>query len=1042
MADSFDFLGATVGDKGEKSCPLCAEEMDLTDQQLKPCKCGYEICVWCWNHIMDMAEKEETDGRCPACRTPYDKEKIVGMAANCERLVAEIKMERKKSQKAKTKTSEGRKHLSSVRVIQRNLVYIVGLPLNLADEDLLQHKEYFGQYGKVLKVSISRTSAGTIQQFAESSCSAYITYSKEEEAIRCIQSVYGFILEGRPLRACFGTTKYCHAWLRNVPCTNPDCLYLHEIGSEEDSFTKDEIFSAYTRVKQITGAANIMQRRSGSVLPPPADDYCSYSCSGTGKPPVKSGANVQSLATSRGSPPNSSSGRSGVLPATASWGTCASNCQSSDGSLVCSNGPSKHRPDLAGAAGPSIALSTTVVGTSCGSSLVSDVGKRLMLPEEGHLRQHTNKMESSENVKHHYGENARTNVSEISAISLGARASMTSAGWLPSSAETAENNRDIKMPRNGSHYADRQSDICDVGKETNASTDGKVQKLCSDMPSMTTDKRLDGEHPDIIHPNGLHLDNFMSSGAQGLQRQDSEKLQAHLASLVVSKAATPVDGTSASRDARDWQSDIVMPMLNVSSGMLDKFDHQSSDAIVDNQTSLPNSSLSLHFLNNFSSLLQHADAVNDDANPAIVNRKAGESLATNVSTASVVSNGYLENSVSGTSSLDYISILSNGGKENVAGRFFSEVSIVDSSPCLDMESSIISNILSLDLDSLDDPLTSPQNLVKLLGEPDKQHGSLKLPSPWKAQNSNQSRFSFARQDEPRNQLFDVEPSFSNTVPTSMNNSFSHTFFENREPYLQRLGNGIGFYQGNVELSDDISSSNSIFSAIKPSGSRAQISAPPGFFVPSRPPPPGFSSQDRNDQYFDLKTDNYSLETSSLARNRYQASPTGNTSVAGDIEFMDPAILAVGKGRLNSGGINKSGLDMQRIFPSQAPSENDTNLQLLIQQSLTPHQNLRYTEVMDSFSPLNNAYGFSSRHMEQTQACNPSTLTRFSLHSRNAVMSNGHWDDWNELKAGNDSGIAEILRNDRLGFNKLYSGFEDSKFQMPSSANLSYRTFGM
>ena len=31
------------------------------------------------------------------------------------------------------------------------------------------------------------------------------------------------------------------------PCTNPDCLYLHEVGSQEDSFTKDEIISAYTR---------------------------------------------------------------------------------------------------------------------------------------------------------------------------------------------------------------------------------------------------------------------------------------------------------------------------------------------------------------------------------------------------------------------------------------------------------------------------------------------------------------------------------------------------------------------------------------------------------------------------------------------------------------------------------------------------------------------------------------------------------------------------------------------------------------------------
>lgn len=31
-----------MSDEGE-TCPLCAEEMDLTDQQLKPCKCGYEV---------------------------------------------------------------------------------------------------------------------------------------------------------------------------------------------------------------------------------------------------------------------------------------------------------------------------------------------------------------------------------------------------------------------------------------------------------------------------------------------------------------------------------------------------------------------------------------------------------------------------------------------------------------------------------------------------------------------------------------------------------------------------------------------------------------------------------------------------------------------------------------------------------------------------------------------------------------------------------------------------------------------------------------
>lgn len=42
-----------MADKGGKSCPICTEEMDLTDQQLKPCKCGYEVqsCLFTYIRI-------------------------------------------------------------------------------------------------------------------------------------------------------------------------------------------------------------------------------------------------------------------------------------------------------------------------------------------------------------------------------------------------------------------------------------------------------------------------------------------------------------------------------------------------------------------------------------------------------------------------------------------------------------------------------------------------------------------------------------------------------------------------------------------------------------------------------------------------------------------------------------------------------------------------------------------------------------------------------------------------------------------------------
>lgn len=182
-----------------------------------------------------------------------------------------------------------------------------------------------------------------------------------------------------------------------------------------------------------------------------------------------------------------------------------------------------------------------------------------------------------------------------------------------------------------------------------------------------------------------------------------------------------------------------------------------------------------------------------------------------------------------------------------------------------------------------------------------------------------------------------------------------------------------------------------------------------------------------------------VHSSSLLRNSYQAPATGGIGGAGDIEFMDPAILAVGKGSLQ-GGFNNSGLDMRSKFSQQlGPYENEARFQLLMQRSLSPHQNLRY-DVGDSFSSLNDSYGVSSRLMDQSQVNNMSPYAQLSLQqSRNSHVSNGHWDGWNEVQGGSNAGMAELLRTERLGFNKFYSGYEDSKYRMGDLYN---RTFGM
>ncbi|KAL9268918.1 General negative regulator of transcription subunit 4-like protein, partial [Drosera capensis] len=48
------------------SCPICCEDLDITDSIFLPCLCGFRLCLFCHKRIL------EDDGRCPGCRKPYD----------------------------------------------------------------------------------------------------------------------------------------------------------------------------------------------------------------------------------------------------------------------------------------------------------------------------------------------------------------------------------------------------------------------------------------------------------------------------------------------------------------------------------------------------------------------------------------------------------------------------------------------------------------------------------------------------------------------------------------------------------------------------------------------------------------------------------------------------------------------------------------------------------------------------------------------------------------------------------------------------------
>ncbi|XP_028775987.1 uncharacterized protein LOC114732801 isoform X2 [Neltuma alba] len=895
-----------MGDKGEKSCPICTEEMDLTDQQLKPCKCGYEICVWCWHYIMEMAEKNGTEGRCPACRTPYDKERIVAMSANCQRLVAEMNLkEKKKMQKLKPKASDGRKHLSDVRVIQRNLVYIIGLPLNLADEDLLQRKEYFGRYGKVLKVSISRTATGVVQHSANNSCCVYITYSKEAEAVRCIQSVHCFMLDGKSLRACFGTTKYCHAWLRNLACSNRDCLYLHDYGSQEDSFTKDELVLAFarSRIQQIIGATNNLHRRSGNVLPPPADDprHMLPAAKPAAKISLDKMENQVKVSCS-----SSGTGNNTSLPAVTSWvmrvsGTLPphagtqDSCNSLNRKVEASNDPQTIVTGVSNAERSTLNTRTSdgVIFEAPSNALLesSDFDQR----DEGNMQTHESYVTKAGGLEKLPVDGMSNHETSVAVTGDGLDVvSRASRGFVEFSRSC-----DLNMDQAFRHNSNRD-----------------VQGLCSGLSSLNICSHVE----DTYCTPGSGNIHFTSNSTDSFGRQR----------LMEENRYSAEQATWPAR----WEQIIVDDLLN-----LDCEQPKCSEGF--------------------------------------------NNLSSGVSSPGLPLN--LEQSNHQVWKQDKVGHHSQPGKPS---DYYDNGTGFDDKASPDMaESSIISNILSLEMDAWED------SLVKLLGESDEQCTSSKAPVLWKVQDKNQSRFSFARQDEFLNEASDFGHSFS-TAGHAPSEYFSPGGFMANEDNL--TGKGSHVLPSSSHGDSHVGSQSFISSTC--SVSNAHSSTPPGFSASSRIPP-GFSCG--------RVEKNYNASVRQL-QGQYVPS-SGNVGRIRDVEVSDPAILEFSEGKLAE-KLNNSTLDMRQSFLSQFyPDEDDARLKLLMQQS----QNLRFSQyVGDRFPPQNDSYT-TSKLLDQFQPNNPSIYQQ--LHSQqfntNMLSSNSLWDGWNDSR--NFSGLVLPSSSKRL-----------------------------
>jgi len=73
--------------------------------------------------------------------------------------------------------------------VQKNLVYVTGLQPTIREDKLLETlrgKDYFGQYGEIVKIAVSKAKDTAKDQ---QSVGVYVTFVDKEDAATCIASV-------------------------------------------------------------------------------------------------------------------------------------------------------------------------------------------------------------------------------------------------------------------------------------------------------------------------------------------------------------------------------------------------------------------------------------------------------------------------------------------------------------------------------------------------------------------------------------------------------------------------------------------------------------------------------------------------------------------------------------------------------------------------------------------------------------------------------------------------------------------------------------
>lgn len=117
-----------------------------------------------------------------------------------------------------------------VRIVEKNIIYVRGLPKQLLKPAVLKKKELFGQYGRIKKVLIKK------KEDSSRETDINIIYSSPLEASIAILCTNNHLINNKKLKVSFGMRKFCVFFLQRQPCVKRKCAFKHM-----NPFQKDNI---------------------------------------------------------------------------------------------------------------------------------------------------------------------------------------------------------------------------------------------------------------------------------------------------------------------------------------------------------------------------------------------------------------------------------------------------------------------------------------------------------------------------------------------------------------------------------------------------------------------------------------------------------------------------------------------------------------------------------------------------------------------------------------------------------------------------------